>query len=197
MKILTLILVCIFLLSQRVHGQGTFVYDQQSATESTGGGGTVVIQANQPLGQSFTPTLTSIGFIRLFVGDTTLNGLGATLVVNVRANSITGAILGTSDAVAMPDGFFGYPNFFFPTPVAVTPNDTYFFQPVLQSGDSTWAVVAYNAYNYSGGMGYANGLANPTIDLWFREGIIVPEPGAVALVLVGGGMLIWFRRKFP
>src|SRR6266404_1497869 len=87
-------------------GQGTFVYDQQSADESTGGGGVSVIQSNQPLGQSFTPSLSSVGFIRLFLIDGVRNnGLGATVYVNLREDSITGPVLGLSGPVFMPDNF--------------------------------------------------------------------------------------------
>ena len=94
-------------------GQGVFVYDQQSANESTIGGAAGVIQSSQPIGQSFTPSLASVGFIRLKLGDCVINGFGATVYLNLRSDSISGPILATSDSVVMPDGFIGYPNFFF------------------------------------------------------------------------------------
>ena len=94
------------------YGQGTFIYDQQSADETTGGGASVAIQDNQPLGQSFTSTNSAVGFIRLALRDYSINGTGATLYVNLRADSITGPILASTDPVFMPDGFIGYPNFF-------------------------------------------------------------------------------------
>jgi hypothetical protein len=172
--------------------QGTFVYDQQSAIESTGGGIAVTIQTHQPIGQSFTPGLSSIGFVRLFLIDNTFNSLGATVYVNLRSDSITGPILASTDPVFMPDGFGGYPNFFFALPVAITPGQTYYFQPIVQSGDS-WSLVAYNSYYYPGGMGFNAGIAIPNSDLWFREGIIVPEPSSAVLLLIA--VAVFLRRR--
>jgi len=61
-------------------GQGTFLYDQQSVTnDSAGAEGIQTIQSAQPIGQSFTPTFSSVGVVRLFLGDTGFNGLGATV----------------------------------------------------------------------------------------------------------------------
>jgi hypothetical protein len=178
------------------HGQGTvtFNYDQQSATESTGGGIASVIQANQPLGQSFTPTLMSVDFIRLSLSDASFNSVGATLLVYLREGSITGNILGTSDPMTMPDRFSGYVNFFFSTPVSVNPGTQYYFQPWLVSGDPSWGIVAYNAYGYPGGTAYANGVAVPGQDLWFREGVVVPEPSSGVILLLGLCALAARRR---
>ncbi len=151
-----------------------------------------VIQSNQPLGQSFTPSLSSVGFIRLFLIDGVRNnGLGATVYVNLREDAITGPVLGLSGPVFMPDNFGigsgGYTNFFFSSPVPVTPGATYYLQPVVQSGD-TWEVVEYN-YSYPGGTLFLNGAAVPFDDLWFREGVFVPEPSWALLILVGGGIV--------
>jgi hypothetical protein len=68
------------------------------------------------------------------------NGSGARVYVNLRSDSITGTILATTASVFMPDGFGtganrGYTNFFFSTSVSLTPGTTYYFQPVVQSGD--------------------------------------------------------------
>lgn len=184
-----------------VSGQG-FIYDQQSATESTGGGAIASIQSFQPIGQSFTPTNSSVGFIRLLLGDTAINSLGATVYVNLWSGSISnGTPLASTDPVYMPDGFgtgfgpVGYTNFFFLSPVAVTPGTTYFFQPVVQSGDD-WNVIAYNSYNYPGGTAVFSGVANSGWDLWFREGVIaVPEPSSMVLALLGGGAWLFARRR--
>ena len=178
-------------------GQGTFIYDQQSASESSGGGGLAAIQSNQPLGQSFTPTNASIDFIRLFLADSASQGVGATLYINLRSDSITGPIMASTDPVFIPNlfgtafGAAGYTNFFFTTSVAVTPGTTYYFQPVIQSGDSCF-IIAYH-YTYAGGTAFFNGTADPNNDLWFREGIVVPEPSSL-LLLIGSGVLFYVRH---
>ena len=107
--------------SASAFGQGTFIYDQQSADETTGGGVGGLIQSFVSIGQSFTPTLSSVGFIRLRMFDSISgNGIGATVHLNLRSGSISGSILSSTDPVFMPDGFGvgngnrDYPNFFFP-----------------------------------------------------------------------------------
>ncbi len=86
--------VLLFLLSLSAHAQGNFIYDQESSDENVAAGGAAAaIQQNQPIGQSFTPTFSSIGFIRLWFGDgTPNNNLGATVFVNLRSDSIMGPI---------------------------------------------------------------------------------------------------------
>ena len=83
------------LASFSVCGQGTFVYDQQSSTDETSAPPGVVQVPGFPGygdGQSFTPSLTSVGFIRLL-----FSGIGSgTIYVNVRSDSIFGPIIGTS-----------------------------------------------------------------------------------------------------
>ena len=73
-------------------GQGNFQYDHQSQgfplpVDQTS---TWDIQGNEPIGQSFTPALPSVGFVQLELFDGhPNNGLGATLYVNIRSGSIT------------------------------------------------------------------------------------------------------------
>src|SRR6185369_273897 len=87
-----------------LYGQGTFIYDQQSADEGHVFGD-ASIQLDQP-GQSFTPSLSSVGFIRLFLQDGRPgNSSGATVHINLRGTSITGPILGSTDGVFMDDSF--------------------------------------------------------------------------------------------
>jgi hypothetical protein len=195
------ILILLSFVSLCAHGQGTltFVYDQQSANETTPGGAAGPISSNQPIGQSFTPSFSSIDFVRFALGDTTLNDLGATLRVNLRLDSITGNVLASTDPVFMPDNSFGYINFLFPSSVLVNPGTVYYLQPEIVSGDE-WAIVGYNTYNYTGGMAFYQGVARPTQDLWFREGTIVPvpEPSSIALLIIAAGfaaMESWRRRN--
>ncbi len=182
--------VAIFLIWVSASAQGTFIYDQQSSTEANLGEAAVVIQSSQPIGQSFTPTLSSVGFIRLYLIDATVNGIGATVFLNLRTDSITGPILGFTDSVTMSDSFSGTADFSFSTPVQVTPGTAYYFQPVVQSGD-TWRVAAHNGFNYTGGTAFYFGQPAPSSDLWFREGIVIPEPSVISLFLVGVGVLLY------
>jgi hypothetical protein len=119
------------------------------------------------------------------------------MYVNLRSNSITGPIIASSDPVFMPDSFGsfsrGFTNFFFSTDISVVPGTTYYFQPIVQTGGDSWEVVNYT-YNYSGGTVFFNGTANSSFDLWFREGIVVPEPSVLTL-LISSGVLLYVRRR--
>jgi hypothetical protein len=181
-------------------GQGTlFVYDQQSATSRDLGIGGVSIQQMQPMGQSFIPGLSSVGFVQFeFTDFNPGNGLGATVYVNLLADSITGTVLDSTAPVFMPDGVFAsVTSFLFATPAAVAPGTTYYLQPIVQSGDH-WDVVGGN-YGYAGGTLYALGAPSGSgTDLWFREGVIIPEPPSGLLVLLGIAGICAFRwgRRF-
>ena len=183
----------LLLLTRIACGQGTFLYDQQSSDESRYGEAAAGIQVNQLIGQSFTPSLTAVGFIRLQLYDLNPgNGMGATLYINLRTTSISGPIFDSSALVFLPDAAPGLPSFvdfFFTTPVSVTQNTTYYFQPVVQSGDVILIGRFIQGSDYAGGTDYLKGLPG-TDDLWFREGIIVPEPSSLALLLLGCGLFL-------
>jgi len=172
--------------SLSIRAQGTFICDQQSADESYYLEGSIGL-GQQPLGQSFTPSFDSVGFVRIYASG----GSSATFLMNIRSDSITGTIIGTSDPLTV--GLGGASTFLFSTPVSVTPGTTYYFQPIIQSSVGGYAAFI-RAYNYSGGMFIANGLEVPTKDFWFREGIVVPEPSSISLLLLGSGALFWMRK---
>jgi len=176
-------------------GQGTFQYDQQSYPIPIPPNILLDIQPNAPIGQSFVPTLSAVGFVQLELFDGhPNNGLGATLYVNLRSDSMTGAVLSSSSPVFMPEtpSGGGVTNFFFSAPATVVPGTTYFFEIVGESGD-LWRVNA-TGETYPSGTSYLQG--NPSaLDLWFREGVIVPEPSAAWLVLVAGGIWSYVRLK--
>jgi hypothetical protein len=179
------------------------IYDQQSATNRLVGGADYPFQAEQPSGQSFTPTLSSIGFVQFeFLDPQSGNGVGATVYVNLRADSLNGPILGSTDPVSMPDGFsLGVTNFFFGTPVPIIPGTTYYLQPVLEAGEGLWTMMA-GPLNYPGGTFFEYGSPDPNgYDAWFREGVLIPEPSS-GLLALGGGAGVWAacrlvrRKKF-
>ena len=190
------------LATELARGQGTLIFDQQSSTNSEqAAGGAIIQQIATPYGQSFTPSLSAIQFIQLaFFDFNDGNGSGATVFVNLRSGAVNGAILAQTASVFMPDGFgrtglnAAVTNFFFSEAIAVTPGDTYYFQPVVQSGDS-WGLSA-GEYMYPGGNTFAGGNPLPGSDYWFREGIFaVPEPSATWMFLVGLGLVLLRLRR--
>ncbi|TSA41348.1 MAG: PEP-CTERM sorting domain-containing protein [Verrucomicrobiales bacterium] len=184
-------LVCLAF-SLHTHAQGTFVYDQQSINVVEGIAH--INNANQPMGQSFTPSLSTVAFVDLYLYDAdALHFAGATVTVNLRAGSVTGTLLGTSSSVTMPDQFFGIVNFVFSTPVSVVPESLYYFQPVVLAGDS-WSDYVTDG-SYTRGAQISSGLPVASRNLWFREGIIVPEPTSASLLFLGGGLAAWFVRR--
>ncbi len=174
--------------------QGTLVYDQESSNDEVSPFGSVAIQFYGTVGQSFTPSLSTVGFVQLRQFDINPgNSLGATLLVNLRANAINGTILGASTPVVFNDGFVGSVNFFFASAISVVPNTTYFFETVVQSGD-TWGATTLGD-DYPNGAFYGSGFPFSAADLWFREGIVVPEPSPVSLLLLASGLTACLVRR--
>ena len=197
MKTLILLLTTFAGAIGTAQAQGTFVYDQESSTDETYPYGGPAIQIYGSVGQSFTPSLSAVGFVRFKEFDVNPgNALGATLVVNLRSGAINGPIIGTAAPVFLSDGFAGSVNFFFPTAVPVVPNTTYYFQTVVQSGDDWGITVMGDTYPNGSIISGNTGTVFLGNDLWFREGIyVVPEPSAVSLLFLGGGVVGWFLRR--
>jgi PEP-CTERM motif len=166
-----------------------------------------------PFGQSFTPGLAAVDFVQLRLSDFDAgSGLGGTFQVRIReGGAATGAILGTSAAKTLPDGFgtladdFGYgfafggslAQFDFATPVALNPGALYSIEVVELSGDR-FEMYGTLPGGYPGGTAIA-GLPLSSVDFFFREGIQdVPEPGTFGLGLFGVllfGLAVFRRRR--
>jgi len=185
------ILVALLAAITPAFAQGKLTYDQQSASSPFPASLSLDIQSNEPIGQSFVPSLGAVGFIQLEVADPIFNGVGATIYVNLLSDSITGTILGSTDPVFVPVGPYGVVGFFYSVPVSVSPGTTYYLQPVVHSGD----LSRVNAIGdpYPQGVAYLNGLVLNGEDLWFREGI--PEPSVAWLLLAGGSVLACIRYR--
>lgn len=199
MKTMKSPIVCLLLLiTVTTRGQGTFVYDQESSTDEAYPIGGPPIKFYGTVGQSFAPSLAMVGFVRLKLDDVNRgNALGGTLVVNLRSTAINGPIIGTTTPVTLVDGFAGSVNFFFATAVPVTPATTYYLQAIIQSGDD-WGITTMSntpGDNYPNGMFYGGLQPFSAGDLWFREGIVVPEPSSALLFFMGSGVAGWFMRQ--
>jgi hypothetical protein len=179
----------------RLHGQGV-VYDQQSdSTPETANYDSLII-SRQLLMQAFVPTLSSIGFVQLELTDyPDTSTSGATISVAIYSGSPQDpTLIGGTERVQLPTNFHndgiaysGIADFYYATPIALTPGQTYYISPVEITGDNVWSVaVTDNTYQY--GQLYGGGTPfTPTTDLWFREGIVAtPEPSDLALLAMGG-----------
>lgn len=193
------ILIALLLGIGWAQGQGTLlVMDQFSSTIEVSilGNGTRIQQMAMPFGQSFTPGLSAIDYIRLNLNDAFPgNGLGATIYMTLHSDSMFGPVLGSTTPVFLENGSAAITTFLFPTTIALIPGVPYFFEVLVQSPSDTWNIII-GGYNYPGGSLVFGGV--PAVgsgsDLWFQTGII-PEPSSVLLFLMGGGALFYARRK--
>jgi len=182
-KLLSIAAPIIIFASQTACAQGTLVFDQQSTDGSTffeGG----VLYGQHPV-QSFVPTLDSLGFVTLYLMvDDVRNA-----TINLRAQSATGPILGSTLPISR-SAFTGQATFYFETPVALVPGTTYFLEPITQLGGGY--LNASPLYNYPGGA-----LLGGDYDLWFREGIVVPEPATGSVALLAAAVTLRSRSRRP
>ncbi|MFM2294166.1 MAG: hypothetical protein RLZZ350_579, partial [Verrucomicrobiota bacterium] len=173
MKIFHIIGLLIAMLGSQTFGQSTlFLYDQASTVatnESSGLFDSSLLFSRSPF-QSFTPTLSTVGFVRFVIAGDVQSG---PLYVNIRSNGINGPIIGTSQPITFSVNSLGASNFLFASPVSVVPGSVYFFQ-LIQTLPTGLSGVSYGQYGYAGGSAYESQGIIPNYDLAFQEGIIVP-----------------------
>jgi hypothetical protein len=198
-----------------VHAQG--VVDQESATGpvSPFTADFFNMQEDATLYQSFVPTLSTIDFVSMEFTDQPGNGTnGATVAVALFSSPLSSSImLGRTTPVYMPNGFVndglygaGVETFYFPTPIVLTPGQTYYLEPMVIPAyggivsDNPWDIMVLTD-TYANGQLYSSETGpiesfDPTLDLWFQEGIeAVPEPTTLALIVFSCLVFI-FRRRF-
>ena len=142
-----------------------------------------------PLGQSFTPTLSSLNFVNLLTENGDASVGDAAVKVNIRLGSISGPILGTSQPAVIPFSISPrVSSFRFSTPVTLIPGDVYVIEPFVVCGNTL--IGSTDTNNYRSGNQILGGVAQTTIDLWFQEGISVTERRKWPLVRTGLIVLI-------
>lgn len=171
-----------------VRGQGAFVWDQGS-TKITD---QLSALTNTPLGQGFTPTMSSMdaAAFNLSVGYL---GTSGDVVIDVRSGSVTGAIIGTSNPQTVVGGNGSVYFFTFSSPVTLTPGAQYYLEPVEISGNNLWAWLGFAPPGT--GQAICGGYVDHADNFYFEEGTIVPEPSIAALFMIGGDIVYWHRRK--
>ena len=165
------------------------------------------IRTNTPFAQSFVPILTEVGFVELTLRYMLYlePPLSETLYLNLREGSVTGPILGSTPRLTFTyesrDQTFEevfVQDFIFPAAVGVEPGRNYFVEVVHVSGSDDLMRVAILSPVYAGQPTYylpgelvMTGKPFRLWDMWFREGILIPEPGSGALMVLGSALLMW------
>jgi hypothetical protein len=171
-----------------LHGQGTFIVDQQSSRLLDAASNLQY----QPIGQFFTPATSSLNTVVLELS--LLQTANVSVYVNVRSSTFDGSIIASSLPTLIQSTSPLPATFSFATDVSLQPGSQYFLQAlVLSGGQARW----WESFGpYSGGAEIYNGHVVPYSALWFQEGItIVPEPSALWLSMAGaGGMVFWRKR---
>lgn len=157
--------------SQKLPGLAEFVVDQSNIVLTHGFSYNIFLA---PMGQQFTPSLYALDAIELQVEDAScsLSGsAGGNLKLNLREATITGKIIGTTEAAHFVNCFRGTTRFNFPSFVPLTPGQTYVIEAVHVSGHTSVLYMNESPDNYAGGDFIMNGTVRTGKDLWFREGL--------------------------
>jgi hypothetical protein len=144
------------------------VIDQRNDDVPTMGGFGIFGAA--PLGQEFAPSLAALDTVEIVIGP---RDSSTVAVVNVRKDSITGALVGTSLPGTIEERAV---HFDFAARVPLVPGDRYVLEPVVLSGGGFGPVFS-DADTYAGGRGIAFGTHFP-IETWASErGSLFPSWG--------------------
>src|SRR6266516_318397 len=87
------------------------------------------------LAQSFTPSLSAVGFVQFRTLTTLPSGSTVTLVVDLREDSYNGPSISRTVPVDIVS-FADIGTFYFPDNIPVRPGQLYFFRPIVQSAGS-------------------------------------------------------------
>ena len=165
------------------------------------GGASVNIVTNN-LGQTFTPTLTSLEVVELWLMDTSVShDVTNTLTLNIL--ELDGTLLGSSAPEVFANGYGGgtvaLSHFDF-APIALMPGTKYIigFDVNTTGAYSDLGIASYHPGTYTGGglWLWSTMTEHPTSDLTFAEGPAasqVPEPAS--MLVFGIGLLGYASRR--
>lgn len=93
----------------------------------------------------------------------------AKLTINIRCDSITGLLVGTSNTVTVQGWYTGETTFLF-FPVELQPGNIYVIELIRAEGNA--GIGGYSPAGYPSGCAVLWGEPYDEIDIWFREGVI-------------------------
>jgi hypothetical protein len=179
-----------------VHGQN-LLFDQISSPYLQTPFGTPALNFN--LSQSFTPGLSGVGFVELQT-VTYPEGGSSLSRVWLRQDGVDGPRLASTEPLLVEDNGLAIRTYFFPENISVTPGTKYWLEFELMSitGPAVdLSVQEVSPSSYTAGDMYFRG-PQPDIDLWFREGMVIPEPKVVHMLVLGAlgfGGCNWLARR--
>ncbi|SRR6266511_2015539 len=185
-------LAAVLCLSAQELAAQELLVDQASGTLEEPVVNSLRIPGNQ-LAQSFTPFFSSVGFVQLRSLVPQPSGSSVTVVVNLRQGAYDGPVLSSTDPVIIT-GFADVGTFYFSDNIPIAAGQMYFFEPVLQSLGSL--EIGFNSPStYDRGDLISNGVPSGGVaDLWFREGVVVPEPSAGLLFFLSTMSVVLLLR---
>jgi hypothetical protein len=141
--------------------------------------------------QEFTPTMNQLDTVQLWINEGSsvpvpLPQTSGSLAVQIRDPAIDSGLMGRSTVMDLPARFQGTALFRFPNPVNLEPGHVYLLQPIVVAG-ANW-FVNYNCPqepSYPGGRLFFNGTWMDDLDIFFAEGVGIPEPSPSVLLAVG------------
>jgi hypothetical protein len=117
------------------------------------------------------------------------------MVLQLREGGSLGPVIATTQPLFLQNLGSQFTTFLFAANVSITPNQTYYIQPTVEGG-GVLSIAFKSPSGYLRGDLISNGLTDPLADLWFREGLVIPEPAIGWLALLGaGGIWLYNRRR--
>lgn len=130
-----------------------------------------------PIAQSFVAGADRMDFVDLDIAEGGFGSEGVDLALQLRETDLAGAVIGTSETVALADGTNGVVRFPFAAPVMLEPGATYVFE-IVRTGESGYAMVrGANDDPCPAIHGWIGGTASSFVDLWFELGRSDAVPG--------------------
>ena len=207
-KELNCILIGYALLMSPIYSQSVLI-DQSCAPVTSSISGNLYLTHDAEgyytgLGQEFMPSFSTINFVDLYVLADINSQVRYAIWASIYSDTINGPLLGTSMPTYLDRNFGkGAARLTFANDIPLTPGQRYVIKPDAGGGPGggnpdliEFFVLDPSYSNYENGRALYGGPVENR-DMWFREGLIVPEPSTFALagLALGLGWLGWNWSK--